>query len=1008
MRIVIDMQGVQTANRFHDIGTLTRELTKAIIRNRGCHEIFLALNGAFDRTIREIREYFNNLIPEENIRVWYAPIPTHASDPANIEARKIAEKIREAFIASLSADAVLIPSLFEGWGDNAVTSIGVFDKTLPAALILHDITPFLPTVCKIGYKKYCHEKMEYIKRSSLILSISESLRNEVVELFQIEESRVQALTDDKQFSWDKSAQKAIKAIEELKPQTEAQEKVIVQNVGIFNPQYKKILILKLDHMGDFLLALPAITKLKARYPYSMIDIVVGSWNLDLAKSTKLFNKIFTFDFYKRVEGRTVCNKDCAELLSKLDIYDIAIDLRRYEDTRFILKSIRAQLKIGYEAFEPSVDECLDIKLPSEWDVKYIATGINNTSVSYQMLSLIDAIPSEPNDCLFFPSLSNMREQKGGFIAIFPKAGYPPREWPYYRELIISLMDEIAIVKINLYFADTEEAAEFTSLAGGKVLLNIGMGFNDLTHSLSENCLCIANNSGGAHLASYLGLPVLAIYSGHEKASEWAPAFNRNTFIVQHCNLECSPCHDTPKCERAFFCLTDITVDFIFRKVMEFVNNGRITETAPKFNNSEDIISKLLYSIADASSGNISHPLKVAIADCVAATFLPSKRKKQLLIDISTTMRFDAKTGIQRVTRNILYNLLINPPDDYDVMPIYFSAEDNDFFYAKRFTKHFINGTSLENGYDLPVQPMPGDIFLGLDMRLGSIERYSAKLREIRNKFGVKLCFIIYDLIAFNFARYFENYLVEYFKIWLHLVADSDIAVCISKTTASDLIEWLQDFAPNRIKSLVIKHSYSGVGEDRSLETTPLSKDEQNTIKKLSLKPSFLMVGTLEPRKGHRQVIAAFEELWKQGLDLNLVIVGKKGWLVDNLAQEIDNHRELGHRLFWLKGISDVYLEEVYNVSAALIAASKAEGFGLPLIEAAQHKLPIIARDIPIFREVAGENAYYFSGVLPENLADALIKWLELYKDGKHPNSDKMQYLTWKESTENLLKIIIDN
>ena len=69
------------------------------------------------------------------------------------------------------------------------------------------------------------------------------------------------------------------------------------------------------------------------------------------------------------------------------------------------------------------------------------------------------------------------------------------------------------------------------------------------------------------------------------------------------------------------------------------------------------------------------------------------------------------------------------------------------------------------------------------------------------------------------------------------------------------------------------------------------------------------------------------------------------------------------------------LEQVYDSADALLAASEGEGFGLPLIEAAQHGLPIIARDIPVFREVAGENAYYFSGKDPQTLTEALRNWL---------------------------------
>ncbi|WP_115760418.1 glycosyltransferase, partial [Escherichia coli] len=90
-----------------------------------------------------------------------------------------------------------------------------------------------------------------------------------------------------------------------------------------------------------------------------------------------------------------------------------------------------------------------------------------------------------------------------------------------------------------------------------------------------------------------------------------------------------------------------------------------------------------------------------------------------------------------------------------------------------------------------------------------------------------------------------------------------------------------------------------------------------------------------------------------------------------------NHAERNRRLFWLDGVSDEYLEKIYAASDCLIAASEGEGFGLPLIEAAQHKLPIIARDIPVFREVAGNHALYFSGATPDTLANAVKEWLTL-------------------------------
>ncbi|WP_203564008.1 glycosyltransferase [Deefgea sp. CFH1-16] len=125
-----------------------------------------------------------------------------------------------------------------------------------------------------------------------------------------------------------------------------------------------------------------------------------------------------------------------------------------------------------------------------------------------------------------------------------------------------------------------------------------------------------------------------------------------------------------------------------------------------------------------------------------------------------------------------------------------------------------------------------------------------------------------------------------------------------------------------------------------------------------------------------------------------------------LIEMLRNHPEHNQRLFWLDGISDEYLEKVYAASTCLIAASEGEGFGLPLIEAAQHKLPIIARDIPVFREVAGAHAHFFSGLTPADLANSIAEWLRLEQMGKAPYSDSMPWLTWQQSTQQLLDVIL--
>jgi glycosyltransferase involved in cell wall biosynthesis len=211
----------------------------------------------------------------------------------------------------------------------------------------------------------------------------------------------------------------------------------------------------------------------------------------------------------------------------------------------------------------------------------------------------------------------------------------------------------------------------------------------------------------------------------------------------------------------------------------------------------------------------------------------------------------------------------------------------------------------------------------------------------------------------------------------------------------------------RLRPLRIGWSHNGANLTVSAVGTGPSEASQAVLSALNSGPSFLTVGTIEPRKGYAQVLAAFEKLWDSGCDLRLVIVGEPGLTVEELVEKLRFHPKLGSLLFWLEGVSDADLERIYGACSCLIAASEGEGFGLPLIEAAQHKLPILARDIPVFREIAGEHASFFNGRTPEALAEAITEWLKLRAQNRQQTSEGMPWLTWAQSAERLKAILLE-
>ena len=214
---------------------------------------------------------------------------------------------------------------------------------------------------------------------------------------------------------------------------------------------------------------------------------------------------------------------------------------------------------------------------------------------------------------------------------------------------------------------------------------------------------------------------------------------------------------------------------------------------------------------------------------------------------------------------------------------------------------------------------------------------------------------------------------------------------------SDFNEYIKK---NRLKTNPnLKKSYTHLGVDFVAES---SLKKQNMPAKIN----FLMVSTVEVRKMYDQAVEAFSILWDKGMDVSLSIVGKYGWRAEKARALIENSPYINKKLFWYnQGISDSELAELYQSCDAVVFASMTEGFGLALIEAAIYGKPLIIRDIPIFREIAGENALYFSGTEGRNLAEKIEQWIELFEKGRCPESKKISYISWEKCTKNVFNFI---
>ncbi len=386
------------------------------------------------------------------------------------------------------------------------------------------------------------------------------------------------------------------------------------------------------------------------------------------------------------------------------------------------------------------------------------------------------------------------------------------------------------------------------------------------------------------------------------------------------------------------------------------------------------------------------------ANCIA--FNTGHSTPQLLLDISTLVQSDARSGIQRVVRSLLREFLRTPPTKWDVSPIYW--DEGIYRYASRFANDLFGGKQFEE--DAPVQFCQDDVYLALDLNMHLTGEVHETHRLLR-LWGIRLFFVVYDILPIKRPDWWAKEAALMFSSWFENIKEvSTGLICISQTVAGEVDKWIKQ-NPCKRPGVSPRISYFHLGADliSSLPSRGIPDSAPVILSALDKRRSFLIVSTLDPRKGHLQALDAFDQLWADGIDVNLVFVGQRGWNVDQLVNRIERHRELNRRFFWLQAISDEYLEKIYAASTCLIAASEDEGFGLPLIEAAQHQLPMIVRDIPVFREVTADHAYYFSGLTPEDLARSVTEWLTLFAQGEHPKSEQMPWLTWRQSAQQLVQ-----
>lgn len=345
---------------------------------------------------------------------------------------------------------------------------------------------------------------------------------------------------------------------------------------------------------------------------------------------------------------------------------------------------------------------------------------------------------------------------------------------------------------------------------------------------------------------------------------------------------------------------------------------------------------------------------------------PARAPHRLMIDLSEVVTVDYGTGIHRVVRNLTRSLLhAGVEHGWNCVPVAHS-QDGKLADAWDYAALRLGAARRENSEETGYSGR--DHLLLLDSAWEHPERFRDTIDSLHLA-GAKAGAVLYDLIPLRFPHYCVDFMQAVFEKWLRFVLlHCDHIICISRAVADDLRGWIGETHAATSPGLQIGHVLLGSEIGEGAVAGMVSEAMRHAMQAGN---AILMVGTLEPRKRHDLALAAFEQLWDAGEDDRLVIVGKQGWHVEELAERVRQHPRQGGNLFWLEHASNADLEHAYRHCSALLQASDAEGFGLPIVEAGRYGKPLLLTDIAVFREIAGNAARYFESGSVESLLACL-------------------------------------
>lgn len=370
----------------------------------------------------------------------------------------------------------------------------------------------------------------------------------------------------------------------------------IDQSNLYDLPVRKIVIVKGDHIGDLLLAIPAIELLKKGFPDASLTLICNSWNESIAIAIGLFDKVVVAPLY--TQAREVATPgmkaETSEILGALPPFDIAIDMRAESDTRWVLRHINSRIKVGFYADTMPQNNAIILPSVPGPQLQQLCNLHNREILCLLANAVITRFHLEKEDTTHavLENVSRDHANKhlwnnhpGPIIGINTGAGRDIKCWPLSRYItlchdLISRLD--ARIVIFGTRAESNDAAKIISACDPNKIDNMTgkLSLTGFTGAMPELDLFIGHDTGTTHIAASVGRPTLCLFPGVSSYDRFAPKGDKVTVIRSH--IPCSSCGLTAikECSYDHACMTGIAVDDVLKTVIRILGRRPTLVSVP--------------------------------------------------------------------------------------------------------------------------------------------------------------------------------------------------------------------------------------------------------------------------------------------------------------------------------------------------------------------------------------------------------------------------------------------